>query len=259
MSDGVDFTVEDHVARVTIDRPEVLNALDLATERQLEKIWAEIGSNADIYVAVLTGAGDRAFCAGADLREETTGLEYWARMSRWGFGAIWRMSTEVDVPIIARVNGYALGGGFELVLGCDLAIASDDSQFGFTEPRVGLVPLGGGSIELARRIPSKSAMGLLLTGRRIDAEEALALSLVNEVVSRDELDVATDRWLEGLLSCAPLALRAMKQLVNNTRHLSIEDAIALKLPSVFALFGSHDSQEGVAAFTEKRKPNWQGR
>jgi crotonobetainyl-CoA hydratase len=257
----ISLSIADHVARVTIDRPEVLNALDQEAEAQMEAIWQQIESDPSVRVVVLTGAGERAFCTGADMRNVDpgqTGLGYWAASRPAGFGGIALRET-LDIPVIARVNGHAVGGGFEMVLGCDIVIAAEEASFGLTEPRVGRLPLDGGMVLLQRQIAHRHALGMLLTGRRIKAAEALSFGLINEVASRDTLDDAVDRWVADILACAPLSLRAIKQVMRRTSHLSPQEAQALRLPALVAALGSEDSKEGVRAFREKRKPVWQGR
>lgn len=255
----VRFAVESHVARVTIDRPQVMNAIDAATEAELDRIWLAIENDSDVRAVVLTGAGDRAFCAGADVKNVgKTGLEYWADARPNGFGGIALRQT-LDVPVVARVNGHALGGGFEVVLGCDIVVAAEEATFAFPEPRLGRIPLDGGMVLLQRQIAFRAAMGVLMTGRRVKAAEALALGIVNEVVPRAGLDAAVDRWLADILACAPLSIRAIKQTVRRTAHLTAAEARAQKLPALIAALQSKDQDEGVAAFREKRQPVWQGR
>jgi crotonobetainyl-CoA hydratase len=149
--------------------------------------------------------------------------------------------------------------GFEMVLGCDIVIAAEEAQFGFPEPRVGRLALDGGMILLPRLIPKKLAMGLLLTGKRLGAAEALTLGLVNEVVARDQLDDAVTSWVNDILACAPLSLRATKQVVQRTAHLQPEEAHGQRLPALIEALNSEDGDEGVLAFREKRKPVWKGR
>lgn len=257
---SVRLDIDGHVGRVTIDRPDVLNAIDSDTEAKLQKLWTSLETNRDVRVVVLTGAGDKAFCVGADMKSAggKSGLEYWAAPRPGGFGGIALRKT-LTTPVIARVNGYALGGGFEMVLGCDIVVAAEEAAFGFPEPRVGRMPLDGGMTLLPRQIPYRLAMGLLLTGKRIPASEALGLGLVNEVVPRATLDDAVDRWVQEVLTCAPLSLRAIKQSVLETSTLSAEDAQAVRLPAVVEALQSDDAEEGVRAFRERRPPEWSGK
>ena len=257
---GAQLTRTGHVARVTLDRPGAMNAIDADTARTLEDIWTAIEADAAVRVVVLTGTGERAFCAGADMKSSggKTGLAYWASPRPGGFGGIALRDT-LDVPVIARVNGAALGGGFEMVLGCDIVVASDTASFGLPEPRVGRLPLDGGMTLLTRQIPFRAAMGILLTGRRVPAREALALGLVNEVVPPAELDAAVDRWIAEILACAPLSVRAIKAVARRTAHLTAREAQAQRLPALIAALESEDSEEGVAAFRDKRAPVWKGR
>ena len=255
----VEYTLRDHVATVTLSRPEAMNAVDLATEAELQAIWTRIEHNPEVRVVVLTGAGERAFCVGADLKNpSTTGLEYWAAPRPGGFGGIALRET-LNVPVIARVNGFALGGGFEMVLGCDLVVACEEASFGLPEALVGRMPLDGGMTLLQRQVPFRKAMAMMLTGKRVNAAQALEMGLINEVVPRADLDAAVARWVADLLACAPLSLQAIKQVVRTTGTLSPAQAQALRLPAVVRALQSEDGNEGVRAFQQKRKPQWQGR
>lgn len=259
--EGVVLVIENHVATVTINRPQVMNAVDESTTARLNEIWEQIENDREIRVVVLTGAGDRAFCVGADMSAaavDKTGLEYWADLDPNGFGGL-SLRTTLDIPVIARVNGYALGGGMEMVLGADIVVAAESAQFGLTEPRVGRLALDGGISQLVRKIPYTQAMGLLLTGRKAPAAEMATLGLVNEVVPSAELDSAVDRWVQQILSCAPTSVRAVKQMVTRTTHLSAQDARRVRLPALMDSLDSSDSAEGVLAFQEKRRPVWPGK
>ncbi|MCX4480460.1 enoyl-CoA hydratase-related protein [Streptomyces cellulosae] len=261
MTDEVRYVRDGHIARVTIDRAAVLNAVDVRTNARLNEIWADIEADPDVRAVVVTGAGERSFCVGADMSADAvdkTGLEYWAGLDPNGFGGL-SLRTTLDVPVIARVNGYALGGGMEMVLGCDIVVAADHAQFGLTEPRVGRIPLDGGVFQMVRRLPHTQAMGLLLTGRRASAAELHRMGLVNEVVPAQQLDEAVDRWVADILACAPTSLRAIKQMVQHGDGLSPQDAHKLRTPALMAALDSEDAKEGVLAFQQKRPPVWPGR
>lgn len=254
------FEVADHVTRVTIDRPDRMNAIDAATEAELEKVWREIEMRDDIRCVVLTGAGDRAFSAGADMKAggRSSGLEYWAEANPNGFGGIALRST-LKMPVIARVNGLALGGGFEMVLGADIVVAAHTAKFGLPEAKVGRLPLDGGMVALQRLIPRNIAAGLMMTGRMLDAAEAKHYGLVNAVVSPENLDDEVDAWVADILSCSPLSVAAIKDTIRSTSHLTPVEARDLRRPALIAAIKSEDSEEGVQAFREKRKPVWRGR
>ncbi len=253
---SIDFGVSGGVARITLNRPDRRNAIDQAAEAALGEIWDRIEADPDIRCAVLTGAG-QTFCAGADMKEEgVEGLEYWANADPWGFGGI-ALGGRLSVPLIARVNGPALGGGFEMVLGCDLVIASENAAFGLPEPRVGRVPLDA-RVALPRLVPRALALGVLLTGRRIGAADALTYGLINQVVPADELDSAVDSWVADILACAPLSLKAVKRSVYDTARMDLAEARNARLPALVAALRSRDADEGVLAFREKRAPVWTG-
>jgi crotonobetainyl-CoA hydratase len=260
-TDEIRLEIRDQVAYVTIDRPAVLNALDESATQTLKAIWTRIETDPSLRCVVLTGAGDRAFCTGADMSAAgigRTGLDYWANLEPDGFGGL-SLRRSLEIPVIARVNGYALGGGMELVLGCDIVIAAQTARFALPEPRVGRLPMDGGMVLLQRKIPYNAAMGMLLTGRKVDAAELHRFGLVNEVVPAAELDAAVHRWVADIVACAPLAVRAIKQLAVRTAHLSPHEARDTRLPGVIAAVTSADAEEGPRAFQQKRAPIWTGR
>jgi crotonobetainyl-CoA hydratase/dehydration protein DpgD len=260
----VDYTKKDHVARVTLDRPEVLNAMDLRMHEELAEVWDDIEADDQIRVAVLTGAGDRAFSVGQDLKEsarlaaEGTPASSFGSRDRPG----WPRLTErfgFSKPVVARIDGYALGGGLELALACDLIIASDRSVFGLPEVRLGLVPGAGGVFRLMRQLPAKAAMGYLLTGRRFDAATAYAYGLVNEVVPVERLDECVESWVGDVVANAPLSVRAIKEAALRSVDLPLPDAFTADYRWEDQRRHSADAVEGARAFAEKRAPHWSGK
>jgi enoyl-CoA hydratase/carnithine racemase len=242
-------------AYVTLNRPAALNALDSRCHVKLREVFEDFRDDPEVWVAILTGAGERAFCAGADLKEV-------ASHGGNGDAPVWGGITrdfECSKPIVAAINGLAFGGGTELVLASDIAVAAEHAQFGLTEPRVGVVAGAGGLHRLPRQIPLKHAMGMLLTGRRIGAHEALALGLVNEVVPEPQLIAAAERWAGEILECSPTSVRISKEAVlAGLRHGSVDEAIAADRERLTRLLASEDFKEGPRAFTEKRRPEWTG-
>ena len=254
----IEFCTLGHVATVTIDRPDRRNAIDNAHHAQLVDAWQTVEADPEIWAVVLTGAGEQSFCAGADIHEsQPDGHDYWASRDPNGFGGI-ALRTSMTKPVIARVNGVALGGGFEMVLGCDIAVAAEHARIGLVEPRIGRLPVDGGIVNAIRHAPRKHAMELLLTGGMFDAEQAFRMGFINEVVPSDQLDEAINRWVEVLLSCAPSSLVAIKALVNQTQHLSAREANLADIPEIRAAMKSANAVEGPAAFREKRPPSWSG-
>jgi crotonobetainyl-CoA hydratase len=245
------------VATVTIARPGVMNAVDRATQVQLETIWDAIDADSTVRVAVLTGAGDRAFCAGADMKTGLAGLDYWNEPRRGGFGGL--STRRLRVPVVARVNGVALGGGLELMLNCDVVIASDEATFGLPEARVGRIPVDGGVRHLLRQIPEKRALWHLLTGERISASDALRWGLVTRAVPMAQLDHAVGEATNALLAAAPLSQEAILDLVAGITSPSAIPVEQVAFPSIVRAMKSEDAEEGVAAFRERRDPLWKRR
>ncbi|GAB2748472.1 enoyl-CoA-hydratase DpgD [Kitasatospora kifunensis] len=260
---GVRYEKKGHVAYVTLNRPAVLNAMDLRMHEELALVWDDVEADDEVRVAVLTGAGDRSFSVGQDLRERARRDQDGVPPSTFGSRGQpgWPRLTErfeLSKPVIARVNGYALGGGFELALACDLVVASDQAVFALPEATLGLVPGAGGAFRLARQLPLKLAMGYLLTGRRMSAAEALRMGLVNEVVPADQLDEAVAGWTEDLLRSAPLAVRAIKEAVMRSVDMPLEEAFSTPFRWEQRRRHSQDAVEGPRAFAEKREPVWRG-
>ena len=248
-----------HLLVVTIDRPEVRNALHRAATDELDEVWAAYERDRELRVAILTGAGDRAFSAGYDMSEPGAPKgEYLATRHPRGLGGL-TLRTGMSKPLIAAVNGFALGGGLELALACDIIVAAEHAELGLPEPRVGRMALEGGMHRLARVIPLKLAMGMLLTGRRVSAQEAYRIGLVNEVVPLPELLPTARRWADAILQCAPLSVQATKDAVMAGLELPLPAAIALVPATMARALASEDQGEGVNAFLERRSPRWSGR
>jgi len=242
---------------VTINRPEVMNSLHPAANFELEAVFNDFVEDPEQWVAIITGAGDRAFSAGNDLKYQAAGGKMSSPVN--GFAGL-TSRFDNDKPVIAAVNGIAMGGGFEIALACDLIIAAENAIFALPEPRVGLAALAGGIHRLPREIGMKQAMGMLLTGRRVAAEEGKALGFVNEVVPAGTALEAAKKWAEQILECAPLSVRCSKQAaMEGMSAVSLEDAIKGKYAGISTMLKSEDFVEGPKAFAEKRKPVWQGK
>ncbi|MEE2677199.1 MAG: enoyl-CoA hydratase-related protein [Myxococcota bacterium] len=242
---------------VTIDRPEVMNALHPPANFELEQVFDDFANDSELWVAIITGAGERAFSAGNDLKFQASGGQVDVPLR--GFAGL-TSRFDNHKPIIAAVNGVAMGGGFEIALACDLIVASEKAVFALPEPRVGLAALAGGVHRLPRQIPLKQAMGMILTGRRVSAEEGQRLGFVNEVVPASELMAAARRWADAILECAPLSVRGSKEAVlEGLGAGSLEEAMTRRYEGLGRMVKSEDFLEGPRAFAEKRKPDWKGR
>jgi enoyl-CoA hydratase/carnithine racemase len=247
-----------HVTYVTLNRPDALNALNTALRRDLKQFFSDTRVDRQARVVILTGAG-RAFCAGADIkewqqptsvvedREERRELSFWETMRR------------CEQPIIAAINGYALGGGCELAMCCDIRLASDRAQFGLTEVTLGIIPGGGGTQRLPRLIGSGKALELILTGTRIDAHEACRLGLVQRVVPHEQLMAAVEGLAETIVSRAPLAVKYAKEAVVRGLELPLDEGLRVESELYTLLRSTEDRLEGARAFREKRPPRFSGR
>ena len=254
------ITDAEHITRITLNRPEVMNAIHAPMHAELEGAFNAFAADDDQYLCVVNGAGDRAFCAGSDLKDIATRSSHAAYPEHGYAGLIERF--DLNKPIIAAVDGFALGGGFEIALACDIIVATERSSFGLPEPRVGAVALGGGVHRLARQIGLKQAMGMVLGAERVSAAEGFRLGFVNELVSNDALDDAVDGWCRKILAGAPTAIQASKEaMLLGLGEPDLAAAIASQeeYPAFSRWRRSEDAKEGALAFAEGRAPTWEGR
>jgi enoyl-CoA hydratase/carnithine racemase len=255
----VELAIADHVATITLARPEELNAISSAVADELAGAFLEAGADHDTWVVVLTAAGDRSFCAGADLKERNRLNEAgWLRI-RVLMRALFDSIRELPQPSIASVFGHALGGGFELALCCDLIVAADDAVFGLPEVRVGLVPGGGGTQLLARKVGPSLAKQLIFTGQRLTAQEADRLGLVARLVPRSELKASTMSLAREICESSPVAVREAKRAIDLGIDVPLDRALELEDLAWRRSVATQDRREGIAAFNEKRDPKWKGR
>ena len=247
------------VAWITINRPEVRNAFRTTTVAELTDAFLDARWDPAIGVAVLTGAGDKAFCAGADLKERATMSEAEVRAFLGGLRRTLRAIETSSTIFIAAINGSALGGGTELALACDLRIAAPAAELGLTEVRLGIIPGGGGTQRLPRLIGPGRAKDLILTGRRLNAAEAFAIGLVQRLAPEGRLLEVALSVAEQIAENAPLAVGAAKRAIDRGLDLEAEAALALELEQYETVLRSEDRLEGLRAFAEKRRPVWKGR
>jgi crotonobetainyl-CoA hydratase len=258
MSDGVRLTTNGAILEVMLDRPKA-NAINLATSRRLNEIFGQFRDDPALRVAIVTGAGDRFFCAGWDLKAATGGERSDEDWGPGGFGGL-NYPRNLDKPIISAVNGIACGGGFEIVLGTDIIVMEEHAQFGLPEINVGVLA-DAGTIKLRRRVPYHIAVEFLMTGRWMDAAEAKHWGLANHVVPRGAALAKARQIAEQLIEGPPLLFPAIKQLLRHSEMVGEHEAFELhdSLSRVQAVLRSEDLKEGARAFTEKRKPHWQGK
>jgi enoyl-CoA hydratase/carnithine racemase len=254
---AVDYEKEGRIAIFTINNPPV-NAVSLQVLRELHEAIVDFRNDPELWVGVVTGAGEKAFCAGADIKDILPFLKE-NRDKPWASPASIMRGLDMWKPLIAAVNGLALGGGLEIMLACDIRIVSERARFGTPEVNLGLMPGWGGTQRLPRMVPWCKAAEILLMGKAIDAEEAYRIGLVNKVVPRGEVMAVAREWAEALCKVGPLAVRVAKEAMVRGSDMSLEEGLRLE-SSLFAyLLGTEDFGEGSGAFVEKREPNFKGK
>jgi len=247
------------IAYVTINRPQRMNAVDPATSRELLQAFSDFRDDDKLWVSILTGAGEKAFSAGADLVAMAQALAGGdASLYDIPFGGITR-GFQTWKPMIAAINGYCLAGGLELSLCCDIRVAADHATFGLPEPKRALMPGAGGTQRLPRAVPLALATEILLTGNRIDAQTALHWGLVSHVVPLPELMPKAEEIAQAICECGPLAVRAIKQAIYQGLDMPLEEGLALELKLLGDILRTEDVREGPLAFAQKRKPQYKGR
>ena len=256
---AIDFTLEDHVATITINRPERMNAMDTEHYNALSSAWVRVRDDPEIRVAIITGAGEKSFSAGADLKSFVGAQPPLSELLLTQKNQILNRGLEVWKPIVAAVNGYCLGGGMTLLLATDLRIAAEHATFSVAEVKRGVFPANGGTQRIAQQLPHAIAMELLLLGDSIDAQTALRWGLVNRVVKASELMVTAREFAARLARNAPLAVQAAKELAIRSRDVDLRTGLRMEELFLRLLQGSEDVREGTTAFSEKRAPSFGGR
>ena len=258
------YETTDHIAQITLNRPEANNAINEELARELGDICQIINQDEDIRLVVITGAGDKAFSSGSDLRQLIHGLaesEIPPRAELEDIGKRYSVATAIagiDRPVIAAINGDALGQGLELALGCDIRIASDEAHFGFPHTALGLTPMDGGTQRLPRIVGKGKALEMVLTAETMDAQEAQRIGLVNRVVPKKELIPEVEKLARGMAARGPIALRFAREAVNKGLDLTLEQGLRLEADLYFLLHTTEDRTEGITAFLEKRLPQFNG-
>jgi enoyl-CoA hydratase len=250
------YESQDRIAWVTINRPDKLNALNLQAKQELKGVFERVKTDANIDVVVVTGSGEKSFVAGTDIGELTALSTETGKTFAEGGQSVFNLIENLGKPVIAAVNGYALGGGCELALACHIRIASENAKFGQPEVNLGIIPGYGGTQRLARLVGKGRAMELILTGEQVDAQEALRIGLVNKVVPLSDLKKAAEALAQKIVAKSQIAVRLALKAVNMTDETNLTDGLALEASLFGVCCGSEDFKEGTKAFLEKRKPNF---
>ncbi|RJQ40570.1 MAG: hypothetical protein C4555_01385 [Dehalococcoidia bacterium] len=254
----LEYRKEDKIAFFTINRPEALNALNIQVNRELGEAMADFQNDDSVWVGIITGAGDKAFCAGADIKET---LPYLKENSQkmWNFPRSHTRRMDIWKPLIAAIKGFCLGGGLEVALGCDIRIVGENARLGLPEVTLGLIPGDGGTQRLPRVIPTCKAAEMLFTGKLIDAQEAYRIGLVNAVVPVEQVMPAAIEMAQSICKAAPLAVRAAKQAMLRGREMPLDDGLRLEYMLNAYCTSTEDFEEGTKAFVEKRKPSFKAK
>ena len=250
---AVDYEKEGRIAIFTINRPEAMNALNVQVHQELNEAMMDFRDDPDLSVGIMTGAGDRAFCAGADIKEflsPPSGVQPGTAPPVNAFN----VADKIWKPFIAAINGFCLGGGLELAMTCDIRIAAENAQLGQPEINIGFMPGGGGTQRLPRFVPRAKAAEILLMGQRIDAQEAYRIGLVNKVVPLDQLMPIAKQWAEIICQAGPLGVRAAKEAMIKGYSMTLEEGLQLEIELSNYVRNTEDFVEGARAFTEKRPP-----
>jgi enoyl-CoA hydratase/carnithine racemase len=253
---SVDYVKEGRIAIITINRPDAYNAINVETWQQLNKAMVDFRDDPELWVGIVTGSGDKSFCSGADINDA---LPYMKEHSQWLWPAAPKYGIDLWKPLIAAINGVALGGGLEVALACDIRIASENARLGTPEVTLGLIPGWGGTQKLPRVIPWAKAAEILFTGKPVDAQEAYRIGLVNKVVPREELMTEAKKWAETICQAGPLGVRAAKEAMIRGYNMPLEDGLRLEGNLFKQLLETEDGKEGTAAFNEKRKPDFKAK
>jgi enoyl-CoA hydratase/carnithine racemase len=255
---AIDYAKEGRIAIFTINRPEAMNAMNMEGIRELLEAMTNFRDDPELWVGIITGAGERAFCGGADIKDTLSFMKE-HRDEEGAFPPTIMRGFELWKPLIAAINGLAVGGGLEIAMACDIRIASETARLGTPEVTLGLIPGWGGTQRLPRMVPWCKAAEILLTGRVIDAQEAYRIGLVNKVVPQAEVMTTAKEWAQLICQAAPLAVRAAKEAMVKGYSLSLEDGLKLENSLVAYLLGTEDFTEGTTAFVEKRKPTYKAK
>ena len=255
---AVTYEKEGKLAIFTINRPEAMNAMNMEAIRELLEAMTDFRDDPELWVGIVTGAGEKAFCGGADIKDTLPFMQA-HRRDQWAFPPSIMRGFELWKPLIAAINGMALGGGLELALACDLRIASETARLGTPEVNLGLIPGWGGTQRVPRMVPYCKAAEILLMGKLIDAQEAYRIGLVNKVVPQDKVMSTAKEWAEIICQAGPLAVSAAKEAMIKGSSMTLEDGLRLENSLVAYLMGTDDFVEGTKAFVEKRKPSYKAK